>query len=348
MYETKLPLTVESIEQFIGPWNIFGNYIDNFPGLDVSFKSQLREGDDNPSCRVYSSNGKLLYKDFSQSGSMNCYTYVMNKFNLNFAEALSKIKNDFALDRIEDVKCTVPHTKVVYQPTPVIKDRQETIILKKRRDWQIQDKEYWFDRYGITLEWLNKANIEPISTFWLTNHRFDHVPFYCGKHSYVYNYYWHNDIFRRKIYQPFHTYKWISNVDSTIVQGWNMLPKFDGEILIVTSSFKDAGTIMCNLIPETVGKQVYAIAPNNEETFLPESVFLKLKSRWKHILLWYNNDFTKEYNTGYERSLALKQQYDLPFLMTPTGTQKDPSDFRHHYGQDEFIRMTLKQLDGYF
>lgn len=347
MYEIKLPLTIKSIEQFISPWDIFTTYIDNFPGLDISFKSQLRTGDTNASCRVISINGILLYKDFAETGMLNCYSYVARKYGLSFYETLGKIRNDFNLTALEECNRKLVSTQVVTIPKPMLINHKQTILLKKAREWKLHDKEFWFDRYGITLDWLKAANIEPISSFWIDNHKYNMVEFTCSNHSYSFNYYWHNSIFRRKIYQPFSDVKWISNVDSTIVQGWDILPKTGGDILIITSSYKDAGTIMCNLTNKTIGKQIYAIAPNNEETFLPVPVFEKLKSRWKHILLWYDNDFTKQRNAGLERSIELSGQFGIPWLLTPDNTQKDPSDFRHHCGQEEFIKMTLIQLNAY-
>lgn len=347
MYEIKLPLTIKSIEMFISSWDIFSNYITNFPGIDTSFRSQIRQDDKNPSCRVISINGTLLYKDFAKKGVLNCYCYVMERFGLTFYEALGKIRNDFNLTKIEEYDKLLPVTNIIKTTQPIISDYKQTVLLKKAREWMDYDKEYWFGRYGITLDWLRKANIEPISSFWIKNHKYNLVEFTCDKYAYVYNYYWHNNIFRRKIYQPFSEYKWTSNVDYTIVQGWDMLPKQGGDILIITSSYKDAGTIMCNLTESTIGKQIYSVAPNNEETFIPLAVFTKLKLRWKHILLWYDNDFNKETNVGLERSMEIAEEYNIPYLLNPSNTEKDPSDFRYKYGQDEFIQMTLNQIHEY-
>ena len=346
MYEIKLPLTIGSIEKFISHWDIFSNYITNFPGLDTSFRSQMRNDDKIPSCRVISVNGSLLYKDFSKKGMLNCYSYVAERFGLSFIETLGKIRNDFNLIQIQEYNGKLPTTKIIIKEQPVIVDKQETILLKKSRKWQLHDKEYWFDRYGITSGWLTKANVEPISSFWIKNHKFNLIEFSCSKYSYVYNYYWHNNIFRRKIYQPFsESFKWISNVDSTIVQGWDLLPKEGGDILIITSSYKDVGTIECTFNPLIYGSQIYAVAPNTEETFILPRVFEKLKRKWKNILLWYNNDFDKNDNTGLRRSMELSKEYNIPYLLTPSGTKKDPSDFHHYYGKDEFIRMTLNQIN---
>jgi len=349
MYEIKLPLSKESIEKYISPWDIFNTYIDNFPGLDTSFRSQIRTDDKNPSCRVISVDGVLLYKDFAKKGMLDCYGYVSERFGLSFYETLSKIRNDFNLTDIEESNKTFVKTSVILKGKPEIINKSQTVILKKARKWSLQDKEFWFNRYGITNKWLEAAQIEPISSFWIKNTKFNLVEFSCDDYSYVFNYYWHDGIFRRKIYQPFSTnYKWISNVDSTIVQGWDLLPKTGGDLLIITSSYKDVGTFMCNLTRETVGKQIYAIAPNNEETFIPLPVFDKLKDRWKHIILWFDNDFDKFKNTGKIRSIELSLEHNIPFFLTPGQTAKDPSDYRHQYGKDEFIRMILTELHEYF
>lgn len=347
MYEIKLPLTIQSIESFISQWDIFNTYIDHFPGIDVSFKSQLRSDDQNASCRVISLNGVLLYKDFAEKGMLTCYKYVARRFGLNFYNGLCKIRNDFNLTAIEECNQNLISTPIIKTIQPKIVDHKETILLKKARQWNLNDKLFWFDRYGITQQWLKQANIEPISSFWINNYKHDMAEFTCSKYAYSFNYYWHNNIFRRKIYQPFSEFKWISNVDCTIVQGWDLLPKEGGQLLIVTSSYKDVGTFMCNLTDETIGKQVYAVAPNNEETFIPLPVFEKLKSRWKNIILWYDNDFTKQQNVGHERSIEISDKYGIPYRLTPDNSQKDPSDYRHHLGKVEFVNMTLNQINEF-
>jgi len=201
----------------------------------------------------------------------------------------------------------------------------------------LDDKGYWYDRYGITRDWLDIATIYPISHYRLQSYEGEPAPIVETRDlTYSYDYYWHKGIFRRKLYKPLSRdpkKKWISNVDPTIVQGWDLLPKTGGDILFITSSYKDVGCIMCNTAH-------FAIAPNNEHAFIPEPVFEKLRQRWKHIILWYNNDFTKAVNPGKLSSILHSRKYQIPFVLTPTGTEKDPSDFRHTYGHKAFVDLT--------
>jgi len=342
MYDLKLPLSTESIELYITHWDIFNHYIKDLIDVEIPFQSQLRK-DKNPSCRLFYYNNVLLYKDFAVKGALTCYSYVMEKYGLDFRSALEKIRRDFDLNTIEplDVDLIKENAqKSKYQPkTFIIKP---SIIRKKSRKWTTDDKDFWYGKYGINLKWLKQANIEPISYFWLTNHKIMNHMFIADKLSYSFNYYWNDNIFRRKIYQPYNKdFKWISNVDSTIVQGWDMLPKSGGNILIITSSFKDVGTIMCNC------NDIYSIAPNNEETFIPEKVFQKLQTRWKHIFIWYDNDFSKLDNPGLRNAIKYSEQYNIPYLLTPDNTEKDPSDFRFKYGSNEFVNLVHSELSKY-
>lgn len=60
-----------------------------------------------------------------------------------------------------------------------------------------------------------------------------------------------------------------------------MLPKH-GEILVITKSMKDCMTLY------SLG--ITAIAPISENCFLSEAQYKRLKERFKHIVVFYDND----------------------------------------------------------
>jgi hypothetical protein len=334
MYYVKKPLTKQNILECVDEWSIFKHYIEPLEYPDTSFNAELamRPDDTNASCRVTMFDKGYRYKDFAKPGLLNCFDYVSKKYGLSFIETLELIRRDFNLNTLEPYSGELPE---INTGIGIIQDykgnkgiKKSRIIKKQSRNWSLDDKWYWNMQYGITKDWLILANIEPIVYFWVNQFRFN-----ADKYGYCYNYYWNEGIFRRKIYQPFNKeYKWISNVDNTIVQGWDLLPKKGGELLIISSSLKDVGTIFCNA-------GIHGIAPNNEATFLPDRVFEKLKSRWRNIILWYDNDFENEKNPGLIRSKEISEQYQIPYALTPDGSKKDPSDYRAEYGKDDFLNM---------
>lgn len=341
MYGVYKPLVKESILDHVSPWDIFRHYIPQLIEEDRSFVSDLRD-ETNASCRVTNLNGSLRYKDFGSSDrALDCFAYVQKKFGLNYNEVLKKIVFDLNLSDFIDMSGVAYNEArpVSYQGSFERKIvRKPAVITVERRPWQILDKMFWYDKYGITQKYLELAKIYPIKGFHMVSNNFPQGRnMQASVHSYVFDYYM-NIVYRRKIYQPYNEYlKWISNVDNTIVQGIDLLPKEGGEVLFITSSFKDAAAITCNT-------GIYAIAPNAENSFIPEKVFHKLKAKWKHIILWFDNDYHKPDNPGLKFSQETGERYNLPFVLTPDGYEKDPSDFINKFARGNFVDLTKHLL----
>jgi hypothetical protein len=315
-----LPLTLENILYHVDEYNIFRRYCSNFKHINQKFLSELRE-ERSPSCVINKYKGRLYYKDFGVSGKgMSCISYITQKYGDTYFQALSRIASDFNLKDIECNNSSSTNHTILYE-TPNIPDSTKTIIQVKRRRWRKMDVEFWTDRYGIELERLEKHKIRAVSHLWINE-----VPIYVGsmRRAYDYYYYYNDGVHRRKIYQPDSKYKFISNVDSTIVQGIKNIPK-SGELLIITSSYKDV------LVLETLGYN--SIAPNNEISFIPDHVLHKLKNRYHRIVVFFDNDFNKEVNTGLVQSKLFSDRYNLRYILIPAEYgAKDVSDFREKYG----------------
>ena len=96
-------LDKETVLKYISEEEIFRKYIDYNFKLGEMFLSPLRK-EDLPSFNVYCDNrsGRILYKDYAGS-SGSAITFVMNKFNLTFREALKKIVTDFNIQKYNNV-----------------------------------------------------------------------------------------------------------------------------------------------------------------------------------------------------------------------------------------------------
>ena len=88
-------LKTQDILNKISEADIFRTYCNGFKSLNKNFCSELRE-DNNPSCLIkVGDNGRLYYCDLANGSFMDCFDYVMEKYNLTLQEALSVINNDF-------------------------------------------------------------------------------------------------------------------------------------------------------------------------------------------------------------------------------------------------------------
>ena len=328
-YSVKPEITPEILRQKIGSYNIFKRYCPKFIEVGAKFKSEFRN-EEHPSCCIEHIHGDLLYKDFGNGESYRFVSYVMRKYGMQYRESLEKIASDFDIIQ-SDRSNGDPYFKETRHKLSLAKplelsEKPITVIRIKRREWNTHDLEYWTE-YGWSVEMLEKADIYPISYFWIekrdTTRRFN----VKDKRVYTIDYYRSKGIFRRKIYfVDDKKLRFLSNVDDSIVQGYKLLPR-QGDILFITSSIKDCGVFW---------KLGYnAVAPNNEGSFIPVKFFEKLKKRFKRIIIWYNNDWEKEDNPGVRNAKKYSEEYGIEYYYNPDGEPKDPSDFIKKYGEED-------------
>lgn len=293
--------------------------------LGISTKKQfnsLFRKDPNPSANLYYKNGRLRYNDFQVNMTLSDLVMTIN--NWSYKEYIDHLKRDFLSTIL-----SLPKKQRVVKKAP--KDKKTEIKIKAR-EFEEYDLDFW-GRGGITLDWLKdkRRKIKPIQYFWING--FLNV---AEKYSYSYDYYWNKGCMRRKIYQPYSTdRKWISNVNATIVQNWDAIPKYNGGKLIITSSYKDAGVIECNITYPHSRKPIYSLSPNNEGVLLPEIVVPKIRDRFDDVFVWFDQDAA-----GHKAAKKYQQMYGYKPIFIPEGWAKDTFEFRDKYGKKEFIKLS--------
>lgn len=312
-------LTEENVMKKVSPYDIFFHYHGEF--IVGRLEHSPFRIDEKPSFGIYVSkeNGKLVYNDFRLGGG-NCIAYVKFKYNCSYYQALKIINRDFGLNLIEygtPYKSEINHIKQAprvtkYEPKP----KPFFPIKIKVRNWLDRDKNYWWKKYQIKLETLKLYRVYPLTRFWIGEQMF-----YPEKLSY--GYFFKKGVF--KIYQPLltnSTGKWFSNIDTTIPwQGYDQLPK-EGDILFITSSLKDVMVLYELGYP--------AIAPHTEKQIFTDEMYEELKSRFKNIVVYYDND-----EAGVTHSTKITKKYPVDYINNPKGLPKDPSDFVEDYSLTE-------------
>ena len=316
-----------------------------YTGKDVSLSgnmiSPLRE-DKNPSFGYFiSKNGskEILFNDFNLGGG-DFIKFVQLKFGLNYFEALSKIAIDFNVQDHFFVK-DIERTKKTYDPDKYPTKREKLLasssvvkIGRKVREWNMYDLKFWY-QFGITKDILDLYNIEPISYIFLNQ-----VPIVPEKYSYCYPEF-KDDKVTYKIYQPFsEKYKWLTNHDSSVWQGWRQLPE-KGETLIITSSLKDVMAIKSTT-------DYNAVALQNEGIYPKKSVIKELHDRFELIYLLYDNDYDKEVNWGHEFGKKLSEQFRFFQIEIPDRyNSKDYSDLVKNIGSKNAFELLTKLKENY-
>ena len=320
-------LHTEVILSKITEYDIFKHYCPNFKQVGVKFKSDLRP-DNSPTVSIAKINNRLLYKDFGNPNhTFNCFSYVMYKYSLSFMDCLKTISNDFGLNLISKVGNVPKAVTYGLNEFEGIKEKALSKIKVKTRPWTVEDKNFWI-QFGVSKELLLTFGVSPIDYFWINNARFK-----CKTITYVFN-------FKEgvKIYSPLETdYKWHSNVSIDCIQGYSQLSK--GEIVILTSSLKDIMTL------RVLGYQ--AVALQSEMHFPSEKLIEDLASRFKNIVVFYDNDADKPVNNGQIMANKICEKYKLFNLCIPAEYKsKDISDFVKNHGLKKASNLLKTMLHG--
>jgi len=320
-------LTKKLLLSYVSDYEIFKRYFRKDFLLGVMYVSPLRN-EERPSFNIFRHyNGTLLYKDFA-GGSGDCFRYVANLKKIKVSEALELIANDFTV-KFKDEK---------YERSPeqgIIGTREKTMIDIRTQPFDLKDVMYW-SQYGITGETLKKFNVKPLSQFRINNSKW----FLNNSNILIYAYIFENST---KIYKPLDTsgYKWISNCNSQILQGWKQLPKV-GHNIVITKSLKDVMVLYEYGIP--------AVAPHGETINIESKVIDELKKRFNNVWVLYDTD-----RAGYINSAKICRMYNLKrfFIQTQTciwksniemfGKIKDISDYRAEFGDEETYKF-LKRI----
>lgn len=278
-------LTIEEVLTRTDELSIFQHYLEDFK-VGRTIKSPLRK-DNNPSFSVFYSEAtkrKFLYKDFATGDTGTCFDLVMNMYGVDLFNSLKVIDRDLNLG-ISDNKYNKPN-KVFIDYTKYIKP-SSTIIEVTRRNWNDkEDKEFW-GKYNISVSTLKKYDIHPLQHVWINGNII--VSHKINNPIYGYRFY-KDSKFTWKIYQPYsNRFKWLSNTDKSVLQGWEQLPN-NGDTLIITKSLKD---VMC-----LYEMGIPAVAPQAESQNLKDTVMGELKKKFKNILVFFDNDFDKSENIG--------------------------------------------------
>lgn len=348
IFSTKNILTKQNLLNKVTSYQIFKAYVKYFDQVGKPFKSEFRD-EKSPSCMIEMIGGDLLYTDFAE-GSYRALEFVMRKFNCSFKEALYIVNNDFGLKLIGSNEDFSPQHSPIMIPEKEdvsFKEKSTTIIDVHYKRFEDADLFYW-NQYGWTEEMLKMASIRPIDYYWLTmiHKGMIKVPYASNRSlAYSYDYYMHEGIFRRKLYFPEKTgkEKWLSNVDNTIIQNWDLLPKSGGDILFITSSKKDCGPIYRLYGGLHESPYWNAIASNSESQFICEPVFYKLRRRFDKIILWLDSD-----DTGIKNMKKFSSIYNIPWMSNPLYCKcpKDQSDLWKDVGGNEFRRIMLREMNN--
>ena len=330
----KLP-NMKDILSCITDEEIFAHYLGGIPKKPIC--SPLRD-DTVPSFSLFYSDRyeKMMYKDFATGDRGDAFVFVKKLLNFSkITDVFCHLAGEFQLTQFESNSYVPVARKSFVKKSNSGKIKKDRInITVKVSNWTRLDKEFWFDKYGFSMDDLHYCGVYPISYYFVNG--------YAKKaDTLAYAFLEEKDGLKTyKIYQPKSDNKWINNNDYSTWEMWNQLPE-KGRNLIITSSRKDAMSILFSLRNPSI---LASCSLQSENTGAKESVINELKQRFDNIYVLYDNDFTNVNNPGRTAGEKMCSKFNLRQLEIPEEFGvKDPSDFLEKYGNQK-LKELLKKL----
>jgi len=297
------------------------NLTEKLTGQDIKMKSIFNTREKTPSMCIYlDRNGIYKYKDFSSGNGGDAISLVQTLFNLpSRGSASYKI--------VEDYNQYVLNNG--YNPIKSYKQHSKFKVTDyEMRHWNTLDQKYWMG-FHIGSRLLSRYNVVPLEYYIMQKtDENDSVSSMTIKGNYIYGYF-REDGTLYKIYQPkVKESKFIKVRD--YIQGTEQLV-FDKPYLIITSSLKDLMAYHKLKISNSE-----AIAPDSENTMIPENIMNSISSKYQGVCVLFDND-----EAGIRAAEKYKLRYGFDYVVLEL--EKDLSDAIKVHGIDK-VRDNLLPL----
>ena len=297
---------------------IFEHYLnltEKLTGQDLKIKSVFNLREKTPSMCIYMDTKNIYkFKDFSSGNGGDALSLVQNLFNL-------PTRGHASFKVIEDYNQYVLSNGI----NPINSYKQQSrykVTDFEIRHWNTLDQKYWMG-YKIGSKLLEKYNVSPLEYYIMAKEDEN------GKVSKITIKYFKEDGTLYKIYQPkVKDNKFIKVRD--YIQGSEQLT-YDKPFLVITSSLKD---LMAYNKLKFVNSE--AIAPDSENTMIPENIMSSISSKCKQVCLLFDND-----EPGIKAAEKYKSKYGFDYIILPM--EKDLSDSIKVHGI-ETVRKELLPL----
>ena len=294
---------------------------EKLTGQDIKMKSVFNIREKTPSMCIYVDRNNIYrFKDFSSGNGGDAISLVQNLFNL-------PTRGSASYKIIEDYNQYVLNNG--YNPIKSYKQHSKFKVTDyEMRHWNTLDQKYWMGFY-IGSRLLSRYNVVPLEYYIMTKtDENDVVSSITIKGNYIYGYF-REDGTLYKIYQPkVKESKFIKVRD--YIQGTEQLV-FDKPYLIIASSLKDLMAYQKLKISNSE-----AIAPDSENTMIPENIMSSISSKYQKVCVLFDND-----EAGIKAAEKYKSRYGFEYVILEM--EKDLSDAIKVHGIDK-VRENLLPL----
>lgn len=325
MLRTK-SLTVD-LSEIPREW-VFEYYL-NLPmkltGQEVKIKSAFNPLDKNPSLSIYvdRKTGNYKYKDFSADKGGDSLQLVQDLFRITRNSATRKVIEDYNQWLLDGNEGSLRDYKV-----------RAKYKLKsfEKRSWSTKDKYYW-TKYKMGSKLLEKYHVYPLDHYVLERSDEEGTDQLNIRGLMIYGFF-REDGRLYKIYQPMIKENKYIKVESYI-QGSEQLT-YTKDYLVITSGLKDLMALeVLNFA------NVESVAPDSENSLLPDSIIAAYRHKYKDICVLFDND-----DPGKKAMAKWSERYNIAGVTLDLS--KDLSDSIKDYGVDKVREVLIPLLRQVF
>lgn len=339
-YEDDIPLSVEELLKRVSQESIFELIFKEPIIYGKKYKSIFRT-DNNPNCRFQiREDNTVLFIDFGDiTRHRSCIGSIMEYKKLSMQSAINYIAEKLNITHQSPIIFEVkPQQNLSHQKKDII---SKDIITYDKISY---DKRHILDwsRFLIKKEELLSDNVFATNRIYIQKSSKKRKVINLYYPSYAIDF-----ISSVKIYQPYSKdYKFITNCSENDIGNIDNLPA-TGDRLIIQKSYKDY-RVLRNMELENI------VWLHNEGCIPDEDILFNLMSRFKKIVIFFDNDLT-----GIKAARKLRNQLyrispiaDIDIVWLPRRLKdlenhnrflKDPSDFIHKEGRAD-LREILKLI----
>lgn len=285
------------------------NLSEKLVGQDIKIKSMFNPTERTPSFVVFCKDNSYFYKDFSSGKGGTAASLVMELYGLDYASAVNKVIKDYkdfiTTGTTDDIRTFKKMAKY-------------KIVDFTKRSWTKGDAKFW-TQFGIDSDTLVKYNVYPVGDYLMEKEEDHEIKKLSITGPYLYAY-TRIDGTIYKMYQPMtpdHKFLKVKNY----IQGTDQL-KFEKPHLIICSSLKDIMSL------SKFGFNAEYVAPDSENTVIPQGAISMYKSKYEKIITLFDND-----DPGKKAMSKYEYTYGIPGVILPLS--KDLSDSVRDHGLDK-------------
>ena len=202
----------------------------------------------------------------------------------------------------------------------------------QKRSWSTKDKYYW-TKYKIGSKLLEKYHVYPLDHYVLERSDEEGTDELNIRGLMIYGFF-REDGRLYKIYQPMLKENKYIKIESYI-QGSEQLT-YSKDYLVITSGLKDLMGL------DVLGfANVESVAPDSENSLLPDSIIAAYKHKYKGICVLFDND-----DAGKKAMIKWSERYDISGVRLELS--KDLSDSIKDHGVDKVREILIPLLRQVF